>query len=84
MHAIRRQLLAFVLPLLVALSGTGCGWARAISWDLPPRDQPRDAWPGVRDYEQQREQDADSLKDIREERAQKEAEFLRANPGARR
>lgn len=69
-----------LLALTAILCASGCGWARHISWDLPPRDDPRDTWPGAADLDRQGA-DADSLKAIQEERGRKEAEFRARNPG---
>jgi predicted small lipoprotein YifL len=76
-----KSLQLLTVAALLFSAGAGCGWAKPISWDLPPRDEPRDIWPDADHYDRQREDAADALKEIREERARKEAEYRARNPG---
>jgi hypothetical protein len=80
MNANRRGRLTITLSLLAVLAG-GCGWARQITWELPPRDEPRDTWRDAT-YDTQRDDPTETMKAIRDERARNEAEFRTANPGA--
>lgn len=74
----RAQLLRLLFLALV-LAGSGCQWAKRVTWDLSAREnEPRS--PQDFNIEQQ---SATDYRDIQEQRAKLEADYRAANPGAR-
>ena len=85
MTAKRVRRLFFLLALLCVATAGGCRTMRQIGWAVGEQEDPRER---RREYESQRQheqiQNTNEVRDVRDQRAQNEAEFRARNPGGKR